>query len=242
MWIDPSYAGAVNLSADSAKPLEIERVLQRDNAGIKGNSGAAAIIPSIKADGTVDRRPVVSAGARAAGSAATWIDFTDYYGDGWGNTFCLRSLPTDPPEQINSAGNTSRNAMTGFFVLDSSYGGGTPFADRLNANNVIAARPSSDPNGWDSPIWAAASSNYVREAATYLDGVQVDGSTSGFSGRPELLSFQFDRAVEIKGVGYYGLDSSSRPNREILGEIIIYNTALEDETRERIEIRGLPRP
>ena len=120
-------------------------------------------------------------------------------------------------------------------MLDSSYGGGTPFADRLNMNNVIAARPSSDPNGWDSPIWAEASSNYVREAATYLDGVQVDGSTTGFSGRPEVLSFQFDRPVEIKGVGYYGLDSSSKPNREILGEIIIYNTALEDETRERIE-------
>ena len=235
IWADPSLAGAVNLSSDPEKPLEMERLYMRNEEGVRNLDGALVFIPPINGDGKTDRRPVISSGARAAGSASTWLDFTDYYGDGWGNTLCLRTLPTDPPELINSTGNTSRNARTGFFVLDSSYGGGTPFADRLNANNVIAARPSSDPNGWDSPIWAEASSNYVRAAATYLDGVQVDGSTTGFSGRPEVLSFQFDRPVEIKGVGYYGGDWASKPNREILGEIIVYNTELEDETRERIE-------
>ena len=65
--------------------------------------------------------------------------------------------------------------------------------------------------------------------------MQVDGSTSGFSGRPELLSFQFDRQIEIKCFGYYGHDTAARPNREMLGEILLYNTALDDETRERIE-------
>ena len=235
IWADPSIAGAVNLSTNPATPLEVERIFLRDNDGLRNLDGAQTLISPIKEDGTLDRRPIISAGARAVGSAATWIDFTDLYGDGSGNTMCLRTLPTDPPERIDSSGNITRVVRTGFCVLDSSSGGGTPLSDRLNVNNVIAARPCGDPDGWDSPIWAAASSNYVREAATYLDGVQVDGSISGFSGRPELLSFQFDRQIEIKCFGYYGHDTAARPNREMLGEILLYNTALDDETRERIE-------
>jgi hypothetical protein len=154
------------------------------------------------------------------------------YGDSNGNTLRLYSNPA----YIGTADTTHltpTNVQSGFIVLDSSRGGGVPITRDVGATQVFTR---NNPQSVASPIWGSASASAVKYGQTFLDDVTVNGATRGYSGTTELLSFVTTNVVQAAFVGYYGGDGvSGNLNRERLGEIILFESALDDTTRAGIE-------
>jgi hypothetical protein len=162
-----------------------------------------------------------------------WLDYTNYYGDSNGNTLRLYRNPAF----IGTAdtGNLApTNVQTGFIVLDSSRGGGVPITRDVNATQVFTR---SNPQSAASPIWGTGTAGAVTNGQTFLDGVSVNGAARGYSGTTELLSFVATNAVQTAFFGWYGGDGvpNGTRNRERLGEIILFETALSDGARADIE-------
>jgi hypothetical protein len=84
---------------------------------------------------------------------------------------------------------------------------------------------------------SAITGKAVTNGQTFLDGVSVNGYARGYNGTPELLSFVATNAVQAAFFGYYGGGdpANGNKNRERLGEIILFETALSDGTRAGIE-------
>jgi len=94
----------------------------------------------------------------------------------------------------------------------------------------------NNPQSVSSPIWGSASAGAVKFGQTFLDGVAVDGATRGYSGTAELLSLVTTNVVQAAFFGFYGAGNESATwNRERLGEILLFETALSDATRAGIE-------
>jgi len=99
----------------------------------------------------------------------------------------------------------------------------------VNASQVFTR---GDPLSIASPIWGANTTNSVKNGQTFLDGVSVNGATRGYNGTTELLSFVATNIVQAAFFGWYGNETS---NRERLGEIILFETALSDSARAGVE-------
>ena len=89
-----------------------------------------------------------------------------------------------------------------------------------------------NPLSTPSPIWGANTTNSVKNGQTFLDGVSVNGAARGYSGTTELLSFVATNVVQAAFFGWYGNETS---NRERLGEILLFETALTDSARAGVE-------
>ncbi|MCQ2390018.1 MAG: hypothetical protein MJ240_01230 [Kiritimatiellae bacterium] len=247
-WFDPSLPATVELDADH--PGEVASMYQRDNAGEPVTTPNAYYVATAYKP-TEDYRPCYVAGAREFGSAAGWLDNFD--GSDARNTFFFYRLdPTTGeriyPEGIDNATMTSLAPRTFFMVLDTSFGGGSPFLDWASGNGDLARRRTAT-----DPIWRANQKDSFGELLygptyrllagstghTYLDGVEVDGTTQSFSGRPEVLTVRtgaMNAAGEgplLKSVGTYNNDKGTF--REVVGEILAYSTELDDDTRADIE-------
>lgn len=243
MWHDPSLANSVALSDDPLKPLEVAHVLPRDNAGIDMTSDAYYLQSAIK--GSTDRRPHYAAGARG-GSAAAWIDFANHYADVDpndvnANNLMIRKLPVETPlAKYDASGYMSVTYRTAFMVMDTSRGGGTPICHYAGATTGDTIRRGAPPVVTD-PIWNASCTDIIKNGRTWLDGSPVDGLTQGFSGRPELLTFEPATAggtkdatnTQVKAIGC--LSTANTLNQEIIGETLFYSTQLDDATRANIE-------
>ena len=121
------------------------------------------------------------------------------------------------------------NVRTAFVALDSSNGGGMPLMDSVGGSGSIKARVPT--KSCATPIWTNTTAAAVIDGTTRLDGKVVDGTTTGYSGWPEVLSLETTANVAINYFGYYGNDDAATPNAEILGEILLYDTLLDDATR-----------
>ena len=122
-----------------------------------------------------------------------------------------------------------------FMALDSSFGGGNPFAFDAYMNkswSLIRPRLGYD---WTAPIWS--SSNQVAMAHTWLDATEVDGSSTGFNGRAEVLGFELASAQNSQSFLGYCLETrpNGGANYEYIGETIIYSTTLTDSERETVQ-------
>ena len=239
LWIDPSLSGAVVFGDNMNKPTEVAYIYSRDNAGLLTADGNPYVVSPIAANGGTDRRVRVVNGARANGTAATWLEFTDGYGnDNAGNHLLVAEKL---PAQIPAAYTESKvfadiAAKSAFFVLDTTKGGGTVVATA--ANGTTGSFRTRGSSTQPKPIWPSGNAEDVKNAPTYLDGVQVNGATDTFSLRPEVLSFSLpeNSGATMKVFGYSGTTATEKPtNDEIMGEWILYTKVQSEETRKAIE-------
>jgi hypothetical protein len=122
--------------------------------------------------------------------------------------------------------------QSGFIVLDSSRGGGIPIIDTVTATGYITR---DNPKSVASPIWGSSTTNILKNGATYLDGMPVNGATAGYRGMSELLSFTAASSFKASYFGYYANSDGTSLGTERLGEIILFDAALADSARADIE-------
>ncbi|HNX34060.1 MAG TPA: hypothetical protein PKM57_05495 [Kiritimatiellia bacterium] len=225
-WFDPSQTNRVVLGAayTPTRPLTVTGLLDRESDGLYllGTCGGVST-------NSVDRRPWLAAAAGPWGETLHWLDYQNIYDESRGNTLrMMRDLSKLGTEYTQ---NTVTNVRTGFIVLDSSRGGGVPITYNVYADQVIRR----DGQSYAAPIWGAGTTNIVRDAPTWLDGQPVNGAATGFRGTEELLSFAANVVFQAGYFGYFSGDNVATPNRERLGEIILFESALSDSTRAAIE-------
>ncbi len=179
-----------------------------------------------------DRRPTYSRGARGYGPVRGWMDL---HADPDGVTKKGNNLrvKTDHGQWKGSDSSLVKlDVKTAFIVMDSCYGGGLPIIDAVNPGTVVKARQYAD---YTAPIWGSGTSAILTNGETRINGQAVDGTTKGFTGAPELFSFTTDGNAFQAGVfGYYNAGGGEQAY-EVLGEIILFNEILTDDTRSGIE-------
>jgi len=228
LWIDPCQTNRAVLGSalTPSRPLAISGLYDRmtDSRYLLGTC-------NINLEGAVDRRPWLSETNSPLGNTLYWIDYENIYdGETRGNTLRLNTNPAYIGTQNTVAVPT--NVQSGFIVLDSSRGGGVPITYNVSASQVVTR---DNPQSVSSPIWGSGTTSSLKSGATYLDGQAVDGATQGYSGTPELLSFVSTDIFQAAYFGYYGGDSTLTPNRERLGEIILFDSVVSEGTRADIE-------
>jgi hypothetical protein len=225
-WFDPDTTNRVVFGGayTPTRPLAIAALLDRvaTNHYLLGTAQ-----PNL----SIDRRPWLSVTNGPWDTPQYWMDYRNIYAnDVNGNTLRLmRDFSSIGGENTTAI---PTNVQSGFIVLDSSRGGGTPIAYDVGASQTITR---SNPNSAASPIWGSATTTLLKSGLTCLDGTAVDGATQGYSGKPELLSFQATNVFKAAYFGYYGSGEGTSPGPERLGEIILFNTALNDTARADIE-------
>lgn len=228
LWVDPSLAGSIDYSEDASRPDEVAYLYSRDNAGvIKGDSGYYLTSPYV-ANG-VDRRVRVVSGSRANGPVLPWLVYMQKYeGDTDGNHLIIRSLPAAPMTTHTEAG-AELPVKAGFFALDTTDGGGTIIAHRVNGTSGdFTCRTSLK----GDPIFRVNCSDKVKAADGWLDEVHISPSNTTYNWRPEVFAFNLqpeDDAAYAKVIGYYG-----QGNAEVIGEFLLYSTTQPESVRRGI--------
>lgn len=250
-WFDPSLADAVQFSDEEGRKCEIAQILSRDNAGLAGADASTYYLQSAYVadyatnSDSENRRPQLVDGSRG-GAADKWIDFANVSTDAYPNNLMFRRLPVATPlAKYSQSSFSSPDYKTIFVVMDTSRGGGTPFTHYAGGTSGDIVRRGTDkvPALVSDPIWSGKCSDIIKNGTTWLDGVEVNGQTRGFTGRPELMTFQPADAggtygdgssTQVKAFGVCSI-SSAQLNQEILGEVIGFNRVLETEERTDVE-------
>jgi hypothetical protein len=226
-WFDPCQTNRIVLGGTftPTRPLTIAALYDctTTNQYLLGTCN-----PNVSA--ATDRRPWLSVTTGPTGASQYWIDYGNPYGDNQGNTLRLNRNPSYIGTETISPIPT--NVQSGFIVLDSSRGGGIPIADTVTATGYITR---DNPKSVTSPIWGSATTNILRNGATYLDGNAVNGATNGYRGMTEVLSFAATASFKASYFGYYGDSDGTSAGTERLGEILLFDTALADSARADIE-------
>ena len=227
-WYDPDFAGAVVYDATALGHDDLLYVLYGrtlvdlctdDNdiwftSGWRGDNGAVNnFAPSVSRS---------ARGALTTGPKRNWLNFKESYGDSLGNMIRSR--------KVSSGVNGSMYGMKvrqGFFVVDTSSGGGDIFnTDATFSNGKI--KPRTDGSDISKPIWRDGT---VAMSGTWLDTDEIDGAERGYNGRAEVLSFATES--ETLNVGYVANYNGS--HAEIVGEFIFYSEPLEDAARTKVQ-------
>ena len=227
-WFDPSQTNRVVMGAayTPTRPLAVTGLFDRESDGLYllGTCDGVGV-------NNYDRRPWLSETTGPLGTPLFWLDYQNLYpNDTRGNT--LRMMRNPSYLGSGQTQNVVTNVRTGFIVLDSSRGGGVPITYSVNANTVITR---DSPRSYASPIWGSNTTSTVRNSPTFLYGRPVNGATTGFTGKEELLSFTAEDVFQAGYFGLYSLGESPNLNPERLGEIILFESALDDATRADIE-------
>jgi len=247
-WFDAEYEGSLAMStASAARPLNVARWY--DRSGVVGDGTFVDGTPYAHNFSGDNRSPSLQ-----EVNGRKWLDFSHYYGlDG--------KSPSDNPDYNVVSGNMLRFGVTPnavakdpvpvtnktiFVVQDSSKGGGTAFLGGINAPSDLGARYGKKEVQAKSvaelaamPILASHSTTTFAGGATYLNGKAVDGAKTGLTGGPEVLTAMTDGTKEfpLGCFGYYlATDGTTNTDvGEIIGEVIAYNTTLDDDRRADIE-------
>lgn len=203
----------------------------------------------------------IDVSAHGLGPVRTWIDYANYPGDNVGVTGRNGNLTR--LKQYDASGSSGGQVVmegvrTLMIVQDSRRGGGQPFFDSKsdvntdNGNYKFRTQYRSGATGdkeasfvgkawvW-SPIYPAGCSSVLTAGSTYLNGIPVNGTKQGFTGRPEVLTVQTSAAYPLRSFG--SLHNSEGTNLlgddksagEIEGEIILWNRTLNEEERKAAE-------
>jgi len=235
LWIDPSLDGAMVLDEDPDHPAfanDVAGIKPRDANGVVETKDAKCLL-GVRPSVTSSYRPAYVASAKAYGAARGWIDYdNDHAGDTTGNTLMLSTLPIS----TNYVGLVEAKAVeptfrTLFLVLDSSRGGGSTYLSRAGGTDGTLRHRGKTPTTSD-PIWSESCSDNIKNGATWLDGVSVNGAADGFTGKPEVLSAVSTANVTAKALGYYIYSASPQ---ECFAETLLYSTAVGDADRAGIE-------
>lgn len=234
LWIDPSFSGAVVHGGDAEKPDEVAYVYARGNDGLLTDSSSMCVASPYSS--SADLRVRTVSGARASGTASTWLDFLNGYpNDNWRNHLQVKKdLSTAIPTSYSDTSTfVSINVKAGFFALDTTRGGGTVIASTVNGTGGSFKSRSG------TPIWQSGCAAAVKGASAYLDGKQIDATVSGYSSCPEVFSFNLqesDAAQAAKVFGYSGTASTTTfTNPEIMGEWLLYSKRQSEIDRAGIE-------
>lgn len=240
LWIDPSAEGALVMGGVEGKPSEVAYIHARNNDGILTDPTSYCVASPYPDNGN-GRRVRLVEGSRASGDIMPWLVFKDGYTDGQGNHLLIRKgIPqtlADVPKEYGDNSFKAISVKSGFFVLDTTNGGGTILTSAANGTtDAFRRRSLYDTKG--TKIWINDCSKDVRESDTYLDGVKVEGTNSTFSLRPEIFTFNFKpgaSSAAAKVFGFWGNGSTQSWNQEIMGEWILYSNTQTDATRRAIE-------
>ena len=247
-WYDPDDATRYldRTIAGDTRPLAVDTLFskfsgttrdtyQNTTAFLHGYLGQADYATA-DANNRADRRPWRATGARGSGPSRTWLDFTVYPdGDRSGNCLRFKNVWSQTTE-LGNATRANQNFRTAFVVTDTSKGGGNVLCE-ASAGNMTPTKERSGYNA-HAPIWASGSRAAITGGKTYLDGIEVNGTTQGYTGRPELLTVAATADVLLSAVGYYNgkaADKTLEHSYEIVGEMLFFKTELDDATRTGVE-------
>ena len=230
-WYDPSLEGSIDFNESGSKPTGIARLYSRTATGVDKSAGTYWLGMQGTITSATGRFPFLAQTAYSGGfGAAPTIGWMDFVQDSSGSGNTLRSHPISDLD-VSKTGAAVMPIRSVFMSLNSSAGGGNPFADTVGMTQKLKPRKGSK---IDDPIWS--SSNTVTMAHTWLGTNEVNGAATGFNGRGEVLGFEFPSQQSI-GVflGFYKGGGNSEINYEHIGETIIYNTALTDAERLTVQ-------
>ena len=229
-WFDPSLEGAIDFNESGSKPTGIARLYSRTASGVDKSAGTCWMGANTITSAT-GRFPFLVPTAYSGGFGAAptigWMDFEKDSSKS-GNTLRSRGIAIT---NTWSATVTSMSIRSVFMSLDSSAGGGNPFTDTVGMTDTFKPRKGADVK---DPIWSP--SNTVTMAHTWLGTNEVNGATTGFTGRGEVLGFEFpsQRSMPVF-LGFYKGGGSAEANYEHIGETIIYKTTLTDAERLTVQ-------
>jgi hypothetical protein len=235
-WFDPSLDGAIDFHGSSSAVNGVARLYSRTASGVDKADGAYWM--GMQANNGITnpsgRYPFLAEvsylGGSGIGVPMKWLDFTQNAtsGDTLGNTLRSHVLPDLSVSQTSSSVMTFRSL---FMALDTSVGGGNPIGDEVSFSGAIKPRTGTD---YTKPIWSA--NNTVTMAHTWLDMNEVNGTTTGYNGRAEVLGFETATDFTThRGLflGYY--NAGGGKNYEHIGETLIYSTTLTEAERLAVQ-------
>ena len=238
-WFDPDQKNAIKYCTGEYSQC-VNVLYDRVSPKTDGSFALAA-------DG--GRAPSVETRAAGFAPARKWIQYAnvnptkmDKYN---GNALRMNQMPNAYSSTVVPISDT----RTVMMVMDSSQGGGCPFLDgSIGGNKIVRFNSTKNlfSKDWTAPIWSAdAATTYFSSAtSTYLNGVAVDGATTGFTGGPEVLTAIASKAFGLSATGGYAYkDFANAPDDtdphtdvgEIQGEILVFNKNLSDANRQLIE-------
>lgn len=229
-WFDPSFAGALSLYDYDTCRGGVRYLYNRTLDAVSQSWTMCANDYESTGKPYNGRYPFVveeSRGGVAAAPVMPWMDFSKQgTGDTLSNT--LRSHTT--PAVGGSS--TMMNIRQGFMVLDTSKGGGSPIGDTVGFSKNIKYRDHGGAVAAD-PIWAAGNTAAAAMEGTWLDTTAVDGTTHGFNGCGEVLSFTTKNTLGVAFMGYYNVGKGNE--KEVMGESIFYTAPLSDADRLTVQ-------
>lgn len=220
-WYDPDFEGSVKYGYDKADLLDI--LYERTVDGVLTNSTDYMFSSGTRDPGNFAPRVVAGVrGALTTDPSRNWMVFDkSYNNDGVGNMLRRRKVGDGANGNLKTV-----SIQQGFFVTDTADGGGDIFGQNATfATGNIKPRNGTDVN---DPIWTP--SNTVTMVSTWLNTDLVDGTTHGYSGRPEVLSFAAQSAFDMGSIANW-----LGANTEIVGEFILYSEPLEDAARTKVQ-------
>ena len=222
---DPDYEGSLLLGGTEDHVHQIMALWPRGSTAETLGLGTNFFY------GVGSRRPFPSTRTVGFGATRTWIDFDHAEGHtpatSDGNTLRLKAWSGDINDSAyGGSGSDKRiNVRTVLMVTDSFRGGGDPL--RLGV---------SDGGDWGTrgvgsatkPIWTGANAR-VTGGTTRLNGVTVDGTTTGYTGEGEVLAVRTTGDSALGNLGNYTNSEKTRGYAEMLGEMLFYSRQLSDE-------------
>ena len=227
-WFDPSDPGMLVMStgkdsSDRLKALEVSAISNRI-VGAK-----APLLVGNNPNSTSSRCPWLNQAKRAYRTGLNWMDYSIRYdGDTTGDYMYFAN-------KVTWHSDTSREETAGrmaFIVSDSSRGGGTPVIDGTDPGGNGKIKVRSNPK-YSDMIWKSGTGSEVTGGKTYLNGAEVDGTSTGFTGGPEVFAFSTTSDIDFCYQGYWS-NSENKNYGEILGESLYFNRVLTDAERTTV--------
>ena len=180
--------------------------------------------------GVGSRRPFPSTRTVGFGATRTWIDFDHAEGHtpatSDGNTLRLKAWSGDINDSAysGSGSDTRIKVQTVLMVTDSFRGGGDPLRQGVSDGGDWGTRGVGSAT---KPIWTGANAR-VTGGTTRLNGVAVDGTTTGYTGEGEVLAVRTTGDSALGNLGNYTNSEKTRGYAEMLGELLCYSRSLSD--------------
>lgn len=152
------------------------------------------------------------------------------------------------PDNITGTDIVPMPVRTVIMAQDSSAGGGTPLASKVDVSNSTlgqriarydAIAPNYTEDDWTAPILPDSTKAAYTDTVVYLDGISVDARTHGFNGRKEVFSSIYSTDLSLGAFGDYNrnviTNSLGEVQGEIIGEMLMFSRALDDAERGLVE-------
>ena len=225
-WFDPDYPDTFRTSTEDGAATIY-------GFWPRGSTETSMEVGDVFFYGVSSRRPFAQPGARGFGKTRTWIDFDHPAGHqpvvSDGNTLRFKAWPAGGIANVGA--DVQKDVRTVVFATDSFRGGGDPLRNSVSAGGDFGTRGKA---AHTVPIWNGAGSA-VTKGVTRLNGKAVDGTTTGYTGAPEVLSITATNTVKLGNLGDYMNSEKSSGYAEMLGEILMYSTELPSEQVKTIE-------